>query len=115
MKKHLLITIRFLAATKICSPECNNIRADNNSNNSGCNQELKTVGLKILHPDTGGCAITGNSVICQGGTTQLCATAGLSAYLWSNGATTSCISVSTAGTYIVTLTFAGGSTGTCNK
>ena len=48
--------------------------------------------------------ITGNTSICQGGTTTLDAGNGFSSYLWSTSATTETISVSAAGTYSVTVT-----------
>ncbi|MBF9143937.1 gliding motility-associated C-terminal domain-containing protein [Microvirga sp. SRT04] len=54
--------------------------------------------------------ITGDSLICAGGTTQLSvATAGSAAYRWSTGATTAAVSV-VPGTYSVTLTFSNGCT-----
>jgi len=61
------------------------------------------------------CSITGDTSICQGQTTQLCAPSGCAKYLWSTGATTSCITVGTAGTYTVTITNAAGCTSTCSK
>jgi hypothetical protein len=61
------------------------------------------------------CSITGNSVICQGQTTQLCTPTGASSYLWSNGETTNCITTSTAGTYSVTVTNTNGCSSTCTK
>ncbi|MEP7115867.1 MAG: SdrD B-like domain-containing protein, partial [Ilumatobacteraceae bacterium] len=61
------------------------------------------------------CSISGNGSFCQGGSTQLCASAGMSSYLWSNGATTQCINVNAAGNYSVTITNAAGCTSTCNK
>ncbi len=60
------------------------------------------------------CTITGNSSICSGFSTQLCAF-GFSTYLWSTGATTDCITVSTAGTYSVIVTNASGCSSTCTK
>jgi hypothetical protein len=59
------------------------------------------------------CSITGDLSICQGETTELCAPAGLS-YLWSNGAITQCITVSTAGIYTATITDANGCSSTCS-
>ncbi|MEO8150961.1 MAG: choice-of-anchor L domain-containing protein [Bacteroidia bacterium] len=47
--------------------------------------------------------ITGNNSICAGGNTVLAANAG-NVFLWSTGATTQNINVSTAGTYTVTVT-----------
>ena len=60
------------------------------------------------------CAITGSAAICAGQTIQLCASGG-SSYLWSTGASTSCIDVNTAGTYTVTVTTANGCSSTCSK
>ncbi|AEE53479.1 ice-binding family protein [Haliscomenobacter hydrossis] len=61
------------------------------------------------------CLISGNSFICEGRLAQLCAPALADAYLWSNGATTRCIHVSTPGTYSVTVTYVGGCVSTCSK
>lgn len=61
------------------------------------------------------CSITGTNSVCQGAAAQWCAPAGLSAYLWSNGASTQCINVSNAGTYTVTVTNANGCTSSCNQ
>ena len=61
------------------------------------------------------CTITGNCVICPGQSTQLCVPAGAASYLWSNGATTNCITVKTAGTYTIKVTNAAGRTSTCSK
>ena len=61
------------------------------------------------------CSITGNGTICPGGSTQLCVPAGSLSYLWSTGATTNCITVTTAGNYSVTVTEAGGCTSVCSK
>lgn len=61
------------------------------------------------------CTITGNGSLCPGQSTQLCVPAGAAGYLWSTGATTNCITVSTSGTYTVTVTNANGCTSTCSK
>jgi SprB repeat/Secretion system C-terminal sorting domain len=61
------------------------------------------------------CAITGDETICTGSTTQLCVPAGASAYLWSTGATTNCITVNATGYYCVTITNARGCTSVCSK
>ncbi len=60
------------------------------------------------------CSITGIISICPRESTQLCAPAGLSSYLWSTGATTQCITVSTAGLYSVTVSSSGGCSSSCN-
>ena len=54
---------------------------------------------------------TNNVAICQGAAATLSATPA-SAYAWSNGATTSTISVNTAGNYSVTVTDANGCSAT---
>ena len=59
------------------------------------------------------CSISGQN-FCQGQSTQLCS-ATASSYLWSTGATTQCISVTTGGTYSVTVTNANGCTSSCSK
>ncbi|MEO8771513.1 MAG: ice-binding family protein [Ferruginibacter sp.] len=82
------------------------------TNNSGCSSTCyKTITVSPA-PD---CTITGNSAICAGQSTQLCAPAGCATYLWSTGATCRCITVTTAGTYSVTVTNSGGCSSTCTK
>lgn len=61
------------------------------------------------------CVISGNASICQGQPMLLCATPGASSYLWSTGATTSCIMVTAAGVYAVTTTNGNGCSSTCSK
>ena len=56
--------------------------------------------------------ISGTLTYCAGGSTTLTATAGLSSYLWSTGATTQSITVSTAGSYTVTGTDSNGCSAT---
>lgn len=55
--------------------------------------------------------ISGPSIFCQGSFATLTAPVS-SSYLWSNGATTGSINVSTAGSYSVTITDANGCTST---
>lgn len=62
-----------------------------------------------------GCSITNNVIpgpyaFCTAGSVTLTAPAGYTSYLWSNGATTSSIVVSTTGNYNVQVTNAGGCT-----
>ena len=49
-------------------------------------------------------SITGITGICPGSATTLCAPVGMTSYLWSNGDTTRCTSVTTSGNYSVTIT-----------
>lgn len=51
--------------------------------------------------------VTGSLTVCQGSSTTLAAPVGYS-YLWSTGATTQSITVSTAGSYTVTITDGSG-------
>ncbi|MBK8622946.1 MAG: Ig-like domain-containing protein [Saprospiraceae bacterium] len=59
-------------------------------------------------------SITGPTDICSGTTATLTASGGQS-YLWSNGATTATINVTTSGTYTVTVTSDVGCTGTASR
>lgn len=60
------------------------------------------------------CIITGSGIICLGQSTQLCAPSGSGfTYLWSNGATSRCITVTISGTYSVTVN--NGCESTCSK
>lgn len=55
---------------------------------------------------------SGPTTFCDGNNVTLEAGAGYASYLWSNGAVTPAIVVSTSGTYLVTVTDAGGCNGT---
>ncbi len=61
------------------------------------------------------CTITGNGALCTGQSTQLCAPAGATSYLWSTGATTNCITVNQTGNYSVTVTNSNGCISICSK
>jgi len=61
------------------------------------------------------CSISGPGLICAGSTASWCAPAGMSAYLWSTGATTRCVTLNTSGTYTVTITDANGCSSTCSS
>jgi hypothetical protein len=62
-----------------------------------------------------GCNITGVPEFCAGQSTELCASPGFAAYLWSNGETSECVLVNTAGTYSVTVTDANGCESVCSQ
>ncbi|MBK8874427.1 MAG: T9SS type A sorting domain-containing protein [Bacteroidetes bacterium] len=55
---------------------------------------------------------SGSTTFCPGGNVTLDAGAGYTAYLWSDGSTTQSITVSTSGTFTVTVTDGNGCTGT---
>ena len=61
------------------------------------------------------CSITGINYFCEGQSSELCATPGGQAYLWNNGATTSCITINFSGNYTVTITAANGCTSSCEQ
>ena len=79
---------------------------------NGCSSVCSTI---VTVGSSSNCHITGNGVVYQGQSTQFCAPFGAAAYLWSTGATSTCIAVSTAGTYGLTITNAAGQTSTCSK
>ena len=81
---------------------------DLNGCTSSCSQ---TVTENSLPP----CSISGSNVLCNGQSTSLCVPAGSSNYLWSNGATTNCISVSSAGIFTVTITSTNGCISVCSQ
>lgn len=60
------------------------------------------------------CDISGHLIICDGETTQLCASGGIS-YLWNTNETTACITVSAGETYVVTVTDANGCSSSCSE
>ena len=75
------------------------------SNSFGCKNSASVTAVYATLPSP---VITGNLSFCTGGYTVLNAGAGYSSYLWSTGATTQTITVTTIGDYDVTVTNAGG-------
>ncbi|MEO8146257.1 MAG: T9SS type A sorting domain-containing protein [Bacteroidia bacterium] len=78
---------------------------------NGC---TKTCSSVVTQPPLVVPTITGSTAICAGSSKTLNAGAGYSAYSWSTGATTQTITVSTAGTFTVTVTNASGCTGSAS-
>ncbi|MCR4827691.1 MAG: T9SS type A sorting domain-containing protein [Bacteroidales bacterium] len=77
---------------------------------NGCDSVLTLVVTLEALPPT---AITGNTTICEGETTTLTATGGVS-YAWSNGGTSNSTSVNQSGIYTVTATNAEGCSAIAN-
>ncbi|MFN9596230.1 MAG: choice-of-anchor L domain-containing protein [Bacteroidota bacterium] len=80
--------------------------------NGGC---TATANANVLVNPTPVPVISGTFAACQGASATLNAPAGFTTYQWSNGASTSSISPTTPGTYTVTVTGAGGCTGTTSQ
>ncbi len=81
---------------------------DLNGCTSSCSQTVTENSLPA-------CSISGSNVICNGQSTVLCVPSGASGYIWSNGATNNCVTISTAGTYTVTITDLNGCTSSCSQ
>ncbi|MCB9347563.1 MAG: hypothetical protein H6573_08600 [Lewinellaceae bacterium] len=79
---------------------------DANGCSSSCSKDIS------INPEPI-CTITGG-LICDGQPIELCVPAGTSSYVWSTGETTNCITVSAAGAYSVTVTYANGCFNTCS-
>ncbi len=75
------------------------------TNSGGC-QAVASSSAIVVNPAPSTPVITtgGSLTFCSGGSVTLTATAGLSTYSWSNGATNQSIIISTSGNYTVTVT-----------
>nr|MBP6391610.1 T9SS type A sorting domain-containing protein [Flavobacteriales bacterium] len=80
------------------------------TNAEGC-ESTCSITVTVTPPPV--CTI-GIDLVCEPGTTRLCAPAGAYSYLWNTGATTACIEVTTGGTYSVEVTNAAGCSSMCN-
>ncbi len=76
----------------------------------GCSGTSSSVPVLVNPNPTPTATAIGPTTFCQGGSVQL-TTGSFSSYLWSTGATTQNITVSTAGSYSVTVTNANGCVG----
>jgi hypothetical protein len=74
-----------------------------------------TASIDVTENPSPSCAITGDATFCAGGSTELCASPGFASYLWSNGATSDCITVASPANYSVTVTDANGCEGVCSQ
>lgn len=103
-------------------------------NNSGSTDTLWNLSggtYNVTATDANGCTATGSAIvntsgagnvainglttqICASDSAEICAPDGYTAYLWNNGATTSCIHPSLAGNYYVTVTDQANCTATSN-
>jgi hypothetical protein len=77
---------------------------------NGCSS---TCQVEVILDQLPVCNITGDLLLCDGGSTQLCVPAGAASYLWSTGATTNCITVNLPGIYSVVITEANGCSSMC--
>jgi hypothetical protein len=78
------------------------------TNASGCSTTSAATTVTVnAKPATPVITPSGSTAICPGSSVTLTAPAGYT-YLWSNGATTQAINVTSAGNYSVTVTNAGG-------
>lgn len=80
---------------------------------NGCTSSANT-SVTVQSVPTTSITPSGPTTFCPGGSVSLSATSGAS-YLWSNGNTTQSINANSTGTYTVTVTYAGGCTGTANQ
>ncbi len=81
------------------------------TNASGCSATSTATTVTVNPLPVATIVANGPTSFCQGGSVTLTAGSGAS-YLWSNNATTQSISVTTSGTYTVTLTNASGCSAT---
>ncbi|MBK8831353.1 MAG: hypothetical protein IPN60_10945 [Saprospiraceae bacterium] len=79
------------------------------TNSAGC-ESSESAAIVLNSPPQP--TISGPSTICQNNPIDLAATGGFTNWAWSNGETTSTITITTEGIYTVTVTDANGCTGT---
>ncbi|MCE2685925.1 MAG: gliding motility-associated C-terminal domain-containing protein [Cryomorphaceae bacterium] len=81
------------------------------TNAAGCSTTSAPVAVIVNALPSATISANGPTTFCQGGSVTLTASSGTS-YAWSNGATTSSITVNTSGNYSVTITNANGCSAT---
>ncbi len=84
------------------------------TNGNGCSNTSTAATITVSQQITN-LTITGPTSVCAGGNATLTTGAAYGAYLWSTGATTQSINVSTTGTYYVTVTNGGCCTAVAQK
>ncbi len=111
---------------QLCTPATFTTYSWSNGGTSECTTPASTGNYTVIVTDANGCtasnnlnftlnpkpssSITGPTSTCNGASAQLCAPAGSTFYLWSNGNTNSCITATTTGNYSVVVTGANGCT-----
>lgn len=82
---------------------------------NGCSNTSNSITVNVFPSSLPIITVSGPTTFCEGGSVTLTAPSGFNAYLWSNGATTQSITVSTAGVYTVTVSDGNGCTGTSTE
>jgi hypothetical protein len=116
------------SAVQLCVPSGYNNYNWSNGSSDSCTTPATTGNYTVIITDVNGCTgsdnfnftfnakpsatISGPTSTCNGASAQLCAPAGNTFYLWSNGNTNSCITATTSGNYSVTVTGSNGCTNT---
>ncbi|HEX2899722.1 MAG TPA: T9SS type A sorting domain-containing protein, partial [Bacteroidia bacterium] len=85
------------------------------ANANGCIALANPIAVTVIPGPTPSITASGPTTFCQGGSVNLDAGAGYSAYAWSNGGTTRVITATTSGTYTVTVTSGNGCTGVASR
>ncbi len=114
------------SSVQLCTPSTFTSYTWSNGGTTECTTPTSTGTYTVIVADGNGCtasdnfnftsnpvpssSITGPTSTCNGASAQLCAPAGSTFYLWSNGNTNSCITATSSGNYSVTVTGANGCT-----
>lgn len=82
---------------------------------NGCSNSSDTVRVNVFPSSLPIIALSGPTSFCEGGSVVLTAPNGFSAYRWSTGETTQSITVTTSGSYTVTVADGNACTGTSTE